>query len=137
MEKFIHCLRCGKNLTEKEQMEGPSCAECVLDMKENAVGTWSVPFSIISLDGKVFNDRVDIDFGGIYALKIALGNKHNIQLPENVEETQSFGAQGRNPEFRGKIKSMTFGQFTLYHMASASYQQGGWPTVLAPAYYLL
>ena len=33
MEKFIHCLRCGKNLTEKEQMEGPSCAECVLDMK--------------------------------------------------------------------------------------------------------
>jgi serine O-acetyltransferase len=33
MEKFIHCLRCGKNLTEKEQMEGPSCAECVLDMQ--------------------------------------------------------------------------------------------------------
>ena len=33
MEKFIHCLRCGKNLTKKEQMEGPSCAECVLDMK--------------------------------------------------------------------------------------------------------
>lgn len=33
MEKFIHCLRCGKNLTEKEQMDGPSCAECVLDMK--------------------------------------------------------------------------------------------------------
>ena len=33
MEKFIHCLRCGKNLTQKEQLEGPSCAECVLDMK--------------------------------------------------------------------------------------------------------
>lgn len=33
MEKFIHCLRCGKNLTQKEQLEGPSCAECVLDMQ--------------------------------------------------------------------------------------------------------
>jgi serine O-acetyltransferase len=40
MEKFIHCLRCGKNLTQKEQLEGPSCAECVLDMK----------FEISSLD---------------------------------------------------------------------------------------
>ncbi len=33
MEKFIHCLRCGKDLTQKEQLEGPSCAECVLDMQ--------------------------------------------------------------------------------------------------------
>ena len=33
MEKFIHCLRCGKDLSQKEQLEGPSCAECVLDMQ--------------------------------------------------------------------------------------------------------
>ncbi len=33
MEKFIHCLRCGKDLTQKERLEGPSCAECVLDMQ--------------------------------------------------------------------------------------------------------
>jgi serine O-acetyltransferase len=33
INKFFHCLSCGKILTPKEQSEGSSCAECVLDMK--------------------------------------------------------------------------------------------------------
>jgi len=85
----------------------------VLDMLEDEVGAWSVPFSFTMPDGKVYNDRVDIDFGGIYALKIALGTKHEIQLPKDVEPIQSFGAQGRNSENKGRIKNMTFGDYTF------------------------
>jgi len=85
----------------------------ILDMQANSSGTYSVPFAFEMPDGKVFNDRVDIDFGGIYPLKIALNNKHNIQLPSGVTETFSYGAQGRATEFSGKIKSMTIGKYTF------------------------
>ena len=51
----------------------------VLDMQASASGPWSVPFSFTMLDGRTLEDRVDIDFGGIYPLKIALGNTHEIQ----------------------------------------------------------
>lgn len=85
----------------------------VLDMKLNKSGTHSVPFTFEMPDGVIYNDRVDIDFGGIYPLKIALNNKHNIQLPDNVNETYSYGAQGKNTEYTGKIKSMTIGEYTF------------------------
>jgi hypothetical protein len=86
---------------------------CVLDMLLNQSGTHSIPFSFEMLDGKKYDDRVDIDFGGIYPVKLALNNKHNIQLPENVSETYSYGAQGKNTEYSGKIKSMTIGKYTF------------------------
>ena len=85
----------------------------VLEMSFTESGTYSVPFTFNMLDGKTFNDRVDIDLGGIYAFKIALNNKHNIKLPANVKSTRSFGAQGQITEFSGKIKSMAIGRYTF------------------------
>ena len=48
MENLIHCLNCGKNLSDKEQEGGPSCAECVLGLK----------FEITSLDQKELNQNL-------------------------------------------------------------------------------
>lgn len=95
---------------EQFQYEGKGS---VLDMSANESGTYSIPFSFIMSDGKTYNDRVDIDLGGIYALKIALNNKNNIQLPSDAEATASYGAQGINSEYNGKIKSMTIGKYTF------------------------
>jgi hypothetical protein len=83
----------------------------VLDMHANESGTYSVPFAFTMPDGKTFENMVDIDFGGIYQLKIALNNKFNIQLPSDVKESFSFGAQGKASEFKGKIQSMTIGDY--------------------------
>ena len=85
----------------------------VLDMRENKSGTHSIPFSFTMQNGKSYTDRVDIDFGGIYPLKIALNNKHNIQLPSEIKETFSYGAQGKSSEYSGKIQSMTVGKYTF------------------------
>ena len=85
----------------------------IIDIKENTSGTYSLPFTFEMNDGKIYNDRMDIDFGGIYAIKIALNNKHNINLPDDVTETFSYGAQGKITEYSGKIKSMTFGRYTF------------------------
>jgi hypothetical protein len=85
----------------------------VLDMFANESGTYSVPFTFFMPDERIFSDRVDIDFGGIYPLKIALNNKHQIQLPANVSESFSYGAQGRATEYSGKIRSMTIGKYTF------------------------
>ena len=85
----------------------------VLDMQANESGTYSIPFSITMLDGKTYTDRVDIDFGGIYPLKIALNNKNDIQLPSDTKETFSFGAQGKGTEYTGKIQSMTIGDYSF------------------------
>ena len=85
----------------------------VLDMELNKSGTHSIPFKLEMFDGKIYDDRVDIDFGGIYPLKIALNNRHNIQLPVDVKRIHSTGAQGKNTEYSGKIKSLTFGKYTF------------------------
>ncbi len=90
----------------------------VLDMQLNQSGAHSVPFALEMPNGEVYTDRVDIDFGGIYFLKIALNTKHNIQLPENVKETFSLGAQGKNTEYSGKIKSLTIGKYTFKESVS-------------------
>ncbi|MBN2000891.1 hypothetical protein JW935_25325, partial [candidate division KSB1 bacterium] len=87
----------------------------VLDMQENESGTYAVPFTFTMLDGKTYTDRVDIDFGGIYPLKIALNNRHQIQVPPGAKETSSYGAQGKASEYRAKIQSMTFGQYRFDH----------------------
>jgi hypothetical protein len=83
----------------------------VIDLQANASGTWSVPFSFTMLDGRILEDRVDIDFGGIYPLKIALGNTHEIQVPIGAKPTQSFGVQGKTTEYAAKISSMTIGSY--------------------------
>ena len=85
----------------------------VLDLQANESGTFSVPFSLTMPDGETYTDRVDIDLGGIHALKIALNNDHNIELPSDVEETSCYGAQGMASEYRGKIRSMTIGNYTF------------------------
>jgi len=82
-----------------------------LEMSLNASGTHSVPFSLVLANGEKFNDRVDIDFGGIYPLMIALNNGNDIQPPSDAEVVYSRGAQGRNTEYRGKIRSMRLGRF--------------------------
>lgn len=33
MDKFLHCLNCGKNLATKERKDPAYCAECILDLK--------------------------------------------------------------------------------------------------------
>lgn len=85
----------------------------ILEMKVDEVGTYSVPFSFIMLDGSEFSDRVDIDLGGIYAFKAALGTKHRIRPPSETEQAESYGAQGLMREAGGKIKSMRIGDYTF------------------------
>jgi hypothetical protein len=85
----------------------------VLDMQLTESGSHSVPFSFTMLDGKTYTDQVDIDFGGVYPFKIALGNKNQIQLPEDVEGIIGYGAQGKITSYRGKIISMKIGNYTF------------------------
>ena len=85
----------------------------ILNMSENKSGTYAVPFTFTMLDGETYHDIIDIDFGGVYALKIALNSKYNIKLPEDVKNTESYGAQGRTTEYSGKIKNFTFGKYTF------------------------
>jgi len=85
----------------------------ILNMDLTESGTHAVPFSFTLLNGKSYSDQVDIDFGGIYPLKIALGNKHQMQLPENAEGITGYGAQGIITSYRGKIKSMTIGKYSF------------------------
>jgi len=86
---------------------------CVLDMYANKSGTYSISFTFTELNGKTHNDKVNIDFGGIYPVKILLNNKHSIQLPLEVKEISSYGALGKSSEYSGKIKSMTIGKYTF------------------------
>jgi hypothetical protein len=86
---------------------------CLLNMSSDEDGSYSVPFAIETLDGKVYNDRVDIDLGGTSILKIALNTKHSISLPSDAKKIHSYGAQGKIPEYKGKIKSMTIGDYTF------------------------
>lgn len=90
----------------------------VLDMRANESGTYSIPFTFTMCDGKTYADRVDIDFGGIYPLKIALNNRNNIQVPAGAEETFSYGAQGKTAEFRAKIRNMKIGKYKFNHVAA-------------------
>jgi len=85
----------------------------VLAMHQNKSGTYSIPFSFTLLDGSTFSDKVDIDFGGIYPLKIALNNMHNIKLPTDAKPAFSYGAQGKSTEYSGKIETMTVGKYTF------------------------
>ncbi len=82
-----------------------------LDIHENDTGTHSIPFTFTMLDGKTYSNKIDIDFGGVYPIKIALNSKYNINLPEDAKETHSYGAQGKSTEFSGKIGSMTIGKY--------------------------
>lgn len=83
----------------------------VFDLTLNDSGTHAIPFTFTMPNGKIFTNKVDIDFGGIHELKIALNNKHNIQLPGNTTEATSYGAQGRSPEYKGNVQSMTIGKY--------------------------
>jgi len=85
----------------------------ILEMQLTETGTHAVPLSFTLLNGKTYTDQVDIDFGGIYPLKIALDNRHQIQLPEKVEGITGYGAQGKITSYRGKIKNMTIGKYTF------------------------
>ncbi len=85
----------------------------VLNMLENKSGTHSVPFSFTMLNGKTYSGQVDIDFGGVHIFKIALNNKLNISLPPGAQPISSYGAQGRDREYTGKIKQMTIGKYTF------------------------
>jgi len=91
---------------EKFQYNGKGCT---LDMKLTEQGTYSVPFKITMKDGKVYKDRADIDFGGIYSLKIALNTHFVIQPPSNARTQPFFGGT----EYIAKIKSMTIGDYTF------------------------
>ena len=82
-------------------------------MTLNESGTHAVSFSFTSLNGKIYNDKADIDFGGVYEFKVALNNKHNLKLPKDVKPVRAFSAQGEMNEYKGKIKNMTFGKYTF------------------------
>lgn len=98
------------HIPDKFHYEGNGCE---LDMHQNQSGTHSIPFSFEMLNGLKYRDSVDIDFGGIYPFKVALKNKHKIQLPENVTETYSYGALGKSIEYQGEIKSMSIGKYSF------------------------
>ncbi|MGB3703321.1 MAG: hypothetical protein WA997_18825 [Anaerolineales bacterium] len=83
----------------------------IIEMKANESGTHSIPFSFTMLEGKTYTGNVDIDLGGVDPLNIALNNKHKIQLPSDVKETFTIGAQGKASEFSGKIQNMTIGDY--------------------------
>lgn len=80
----------------------------VLDMTLTETGTHAVPFSLVMPDGKVYNDKVDIDFGGIHQLKIALNETNQIELPDNVEEAKGIRFKGVSPEYKGKLLDFIF-----------------------------
>ena len=63
------------------------------------------------LNGKTYRNNIDIDFGGIYPIKIALNSKYNIKPPDDAIKTNSYGAQGKSSEFSGKISSMKIGKY--------------------------
>lgn len=88
---------------------------CRIPMQEKALGTHEIPFSFTTLDGRVYTDSSDIDFGGIYEFKAALNNKHQITVPPNAEETVAYGASGKMTHYSGKIQSMTFGKYRFDH----------------------
>lgn len=83
----------------------------ILDLTLCESGAYAIPFSFAMNNGRVYTDNVDIDFGGVYELQIALGGEHNIQLPDNIDEATSYGVQGRVPGYKGEIQSMTIGKY--------------------------
>lgn len=85
----------------------------ILDMVRDETGTHSIPLSFVMSDGRSFSGRADIDFGGIYAFKIALNNSLDIPLPGDARPTASRGAQGRQNEFTGRIRNFTIGDLTF------------------------
>jgi len=85
----------------------------VLKMSENKNGTYAVPFEFTMLSGQTYKDHINIDFGGVYEVKIALNNRYKIEVPANAEETESYGAQGKSSEYKAKIKSLRFGKYKL------------------------
>ena len=82
---------------------------CILDMQLTETGTYSVPFKITTSDGKVYEDRADIDLGGIYPFKVALNTVHDIQVPSGAKERPAFGGT----EYFAKIENMTIGDYTF------------------------
>lgn len=83
----------------------------VLDMTLTETGTYSIPFSLTLPNGKTYNDKVDIDLGGIHELKIALNNTRNIKLPDNALKTNRNNLTGMPSEYKGKIESMMIGKY--------------------------
>jgi len=84
---------------------------CAVSMSLNKSGTYAVPYSFTTLDGKKYKGKTDIDFGGIYEFKVALNNGMNIQVPDNAEEVLGRGAQGKITGYKGEIKNMTLGSY--------------------------
>ncbi|MBN1969295.1 MAG: hypothetical protein JXR48_02035 [Candidatus Delongbacteria bacterium] len=81
----------------------------VFDMSIKDDGSYSIPASIKIDENNNFTGAVDIDFGGIYDLKIALNNDMSIPKPENFEITYSAGAQGSTKEFKSKVLMFELG----------------------------
>ena len=77
-------------------------------------GGHSVPIRLEMSDGKVFEDIVDLDFGGINVLKLAVNEERGIVAPEkNFPATFGYGAQGPIVGHYGRIKSLTLGDITF------------------------
>ena len=91
---------------EKYEYSGSGC---ILDMQLTENNTYSVPFKITMNDGKVYNNRADIDLGGIYPFKVALNTIHDIQVPSEAKERPIFGGT----EYFAKIIDMTIGDYTF------------------------
>lgn len=84
-----------------------------LDMIKDSAGNYSIPFSFTLTDGKIYNDRANIDLGGIYTFKIALNNKLQIPLPANVTPIPAFGYSGNSGEYKGEIKNFKVGEYVF------------------------
>ncbi len=80
---------------------------CALDMQLTENNTFSVPIKITMNDGKIYNDRADIDLGGIYAFKVALNTVHNIQVPSGAKQRPTLGGI----EYFAKINEITIGDY--------------------------
>ncbi len=87
----------------------------ILELKLNKSGTHAVPFAFVLNNGKAYSGWTDIDFGGIRNFKIALNNGMHIPLPADVQPTASRGAQGKQQEYRGEIRSFTIGDYVFDH----------------------
>jgi len=83
----------------------------ILDMQQEESGSYSVPFAFTMPDKKAYQGRIDLDLGTVYPVNIALGNKYNIQVPQENKPETSYGAQGKNTEFSAKILNMTIGKY--------------------------
>ncbi len=80
----------------------------------NGDASFAIPATIVLDDGRTITRNLSLDLGLNDALNLGLGGEYNITVPENhIETSLGFGIQGEILGYKGRIKSLTIGDYTL------------------------